>query len=192
MRRFTRLSVAALLWAVPGDMAFGQGDAPGVSAGFGARIYGLASTGWTIREVEPADQAATVELGSGTGVGVRISYDFSRWIAGYAGAEVTVEQEGPYGSYGLGVLLRPAPGESFRVHALLGARIIDAVTSLVYADLGLGGELFVTPRLALGLDLKTALPLGDGTRDTGLRRVVVSPGGGPEQLALGLTWYPSR
>jgi hypothetical protein len=119
-------------------------------------------------------------------------YDLSSWIAGYAGAELGVEREGAYGTYGVGLLLRMLRTGSARFHSRIGARFIDVVTTLPYADIGFGGELFVSARLALTADFSSQVPLGDGSRNTGLRRVSVSPRGGPERISIGMSWYLYR
>jgi hypothetical protein len=156
-------------------------------------LYAFGASGWTVRETDAVDNRVTdVELGRGGGVGANLMYDLSSWIAGYAGAELGVEREGAYGSYGVGVLLRMLRTGSARFHGRIGARVIDVVTTLPYADIGIGGELFVSRSLALASDLSTEVPLGDGSRNTGLRPVGVSARGGPERISIGISWYLDR
>lgn len=128
------------------------------------------SDGAVAQEVPLDQRDARGGLGAIRKIRLRLSTDLSHRIAGYAEAELSAEQEGVYGSYALGALLRITVSGTARFHARLGARIINLVTSLPYADLGAGGELFLTPLLALGLDLSASLPIGDGTRDTGATR----------------------
>jgi hypothetical protein len=159
----------------------------------GVQLYGLASTGWRIQEIDRQENRVTdLALTTGGGMGLRLSYEFSRVLAGYAAAELGAESEGVYGSYGAGMLFRIARTGALRFHARLGARIIDVATSLAYTDLGAGGELFLAPGLALGLGVDAAVPLGNGSRDTGTRQVEVSPENGPKRVTLGLAWYPAR
>jgi hypothetical protein len=113
-------------------------------------------------------------------------------MGGYLEADLTAAAEGVYGSYAAGVILRETGTGSLRLGGRAGARIIDVVTPLLYADMGLEGELFVAPTIALGLDVGTAIPLGDGSRDTGSHRVDVAAKGGPERLRFGLAWYLGR
>ncbi|HEY3012139.1 MAG TPA: hypothetical protein VGJ36_05280 [Gemmatimonadales bacterium] len=136
--------VAVLGLAVVG-VCFAAGPAwPQSSSGFGVQVYALASSGWTIRERDPLENRVTdVQLSSGGGTGLRITYDFSRRIGAYAGADLNAEQEGLYGSYRAGVLLRAAGTGPLRFHARAGGMVIDVVAPLGYADLGLGGELFI-------------------------------------------------
>jgi hypothetical protein len=195
MRCLAVLGVAVLAVCVGSSRALAQERLldPPVRRALGAQVYALASTGWTIREVDRQENRVTdIDLSTGGGMGLRLSYDFSRIVGGYAAAELSAESEGVYGSYGAGVLLRMARTGALRFHARFGAGIINVVTSLGYADLGAGGELFLAPGLALGLDLSAAVPLGDGSRDTGTHSVEVSPQGGPRQLSLGLAWYLAR
>lgn len=187
--------LAVVLLATPTlSPAFAQEtplDQRTAGGGVGAKVYALASTGWTIRELDRLEDRVTdIALGGGGGLGIRVSYDFSRRVAGYAEADLSAEQEGVYGSYAVGGLLRTADRGSLRFHARVGGRIINLVTSLPYADLGTGGELFVTPLLALGLDFSATLPIGNGTRNTGTRAVEISPRGGPRRFSFGLAWYP--
>jgi hypothetical protein len=74
-------------------------------------------------------------------------------VAAYVEADLNAEREGVYGSYAAGVFLRSAGRRPMRLRGRVGGRIINVVAPLAYADLGLGGELFVARTLALGLDL---------------------------------------
>lgn len=195
MRHHAAAAVAVLALASNPFRAAAQErlSPPPSLAGPGVQLYAFASGGWTVRETDPVENRVTdVELGSGAGLGASLTYHFTGWIGAYAGAEFGAEREGVYGSYGGGVLLRTARRGAVRFHGRLGARIIDVVAALPYADLGLRGELFMTPALALAADLTAEVPLGSGSRHTGLRRVEVSPRGGPERISLGISWYPSR
>lgn len=187
------VAVLALVWGPCGADAQEPPRSATSPRGPGVQLYAFSSSGWTIRETDRVENRMTdIELSSGAGMGANLMYDFSSWIGAYAGAEFGVEQEGVYGSYGGGVLLRTRRRGAVRFHARLGARILDVAAALPYAELGIGGELFMTPALALGADLTTEVPLGDGSRDTGLRQVEVSPRGGPERISLGISWYPNR
>lgn len=186
MQRMAGLGLVALAVCLQSTPAEAQN-----SRRLGLQVYALASSGWTIRERERVENRTTdVHLSSGGGVGLRISYDFSPRIAGYAGADLNAEQEGVYGSYAAGMILRTAGDGPLRFHARAGARVINAVAPLGYADLGVGGEVFVALALALDLEFSAAIPLGDGSRSTSTHMVEVSPRGGPQRVAFGLAWYP--
>jgi hypothetical protein len=188
----TTLLVASL-WIRLAPAQEPRSEVTTIAAGrIGIQAYAVASNGWTIQERDRIEGRTTdVEVGRGAGVGLRVSYELSHPVAAYVEADLNAEREGVYGSYAAGVFLRSAGRGPMRFRGRVGGRIINVVAPLAYADLGLGGELFVARTLALGLDLSTAVPLGDGSRDTGTHRVEVSPEGGPERLIFGVTWYPA-
>jgi hypothetical protein len=180
------LGVVGIAVCLPGTPVRAQN-----SPGLGVQVHALASSGWTIRETDRVEKRTTdVHLSSGGGLGLRISYDFSRLIAGYAGVDLSAEQEGVYGSYSAGVILQATGNGALRFHARAGGRVINVVAPLGYAELGLGAGVFLSPKVALGVDAGAAIPLGNGSRYTGTHTIEVSPQGGPKRVTLGLAWYP--
>ena len=194
MRRLRAVAAAALTLASASTAAVAQkpSDHP-ASHGVGLQLYLLASSGWTLRQTDSIDNTVIdLGVGSGGGVGANLIYDLAHWIGGYAGLEFAVESEGIYRTYGAGVILRTRPRGAFRLHGRAGARIIDVETSLFYADLGVGAELFVTSALAVSAEASVEVPLGSRTRYTGLHTVRLTAREGPKRLSLGAAWYPSR
>ncbi|MDY7228913.1 hypothetical protein [Hyalangium rubrum] len=149
-----------------------------------------ALTGWKITVDDPAMQQDTqVELRNGGGVGLRLGYDFSRYVGLFASVEANAESEGPYFGYGAGLTLRTGKFGPLRLNARLGARVLEPVTPIVYGTAGVGAELFLFRTVSLGAEVDAALPLAEATRDNGLTRENVSADGGPVRGIIALTWY---
>jgi hypothetical protein len=191
------MGMVALAACLVSRFAPAQADLPAratparTASRLGVELYGVVASGWVVQELDREEGRTTnVDIGTGRGAGLRISYGLSPRVAGYLAADLNVEQEGVYPTYGAGMRLQTIGRLRFGARA--GGRVIDVVAPLVYADLGIFGELSLAPVLALGLDLSTAVPLGDGSRNTGTHRVGVAARGGPERAEVGLVWYPSR
>lgn len=131
-------------------------------------------SGWQV-----SSKGERIQASSGAGLGLRLGYDFSRYVGLFGSAELDVEDEGPYSGYGGGAALHSGLLGPVRLNLLVGGRVLTLSRTIVYGTAGLGAELFVSTRLSLRLEGDAAFALSN---DNGYD--------GPKRLLFGLAWHP--
>lgn len=150
------------------------------------------SSGWSLTQTTPGDPVEYKSLlGVGVGAGLRLGYDFGPHVGVFASLSLGVQDVGPYAGYGAGLTLRTGMLGPVRLYGRLGARVITPVTPLIYGTGGAGAEVFVLRRrLSLAVELDGAVPLFDGTRESGPSTDWhVSANSGPVRGLFGVVWY---